>query len=206
MSYLKIIGICIIIEITGPFLLGAPKFYPTSSGYVRPVHQPQYLIMGKGQASEHEMFAFVRKYNPNISQQRLSYIVKTYIWEAYFEGVNHDVAFAQMCYETNFLRFGDGMTFRQNNFGRLSSHDHDASETHFLTIKDGIRAHIQHLKAQGSTSRLSNPCLDPLFSSTERGSVKYITDLSFDHPSKHHYGRAIQSKIDELLNLKEENL
>ena len=159
--------------------------------------------MGRGHATEQMMFDYVAQYNHQISPQKLRYIVKMYVWESIYEGVNHDVAFAQMCHETNFLRFGGRFDQSQNNFCGLTTLNYDITGACFFTIKDGIRAHVQHLKAYGSRNPLKNQCIDPRFELVQRGVGHNVLDLSgkWKAKEKGKYGEALCRKINVLLNM-----
>ncbi|MDR2738018.1 MAG: glucosaminidase domain-containing protein [Puniceicoccales bacterium] len=165
--------------------------------YTSDIHNcGKYRIMGSGVASEKTMFDYVKRYNPQISDQKLKYIIKTYVWESRYEGVNHDVAFANMCHETNFLKFGGSIDERQNNFNGLGTMSHDVWAW-FYTMRDGIRAHVQHLKAYGSRLPLNNERVDPRFDIVERGVSKDIYGLG-GHWAPN-YGKAIEMKMNAML-------
>ena len=165
--------------------------------------QPPYStnIMGNGNATEKMMYKFLRDRNKSLSNQKISYIIKTYIWESSYEGVNHDVAFVQMCHETNFLNFGGTVVPRQNNFCGLGTTSTSESGACFKTIKDGIRAHVQHLKAYGSTARLNNKCIDPRFSLVKRGTARNIYDLTGRWATDKNYGNALHQKLEQLFSI-----
>jgi hypothetical protein len=158
--------------------------------------------MGMGIATEEMMFNYVREYNKKIGPQKLVYIIRTYILESKNEGVSHDVAFIQMCHETNFLRFGGAVLPSQNNFCGLGTISYDICGACFFTIRDGIRAHIQHLKAYGSKLPLNSSCLDPRFDIVERGCAKDIHGLTGKWASDGNYGNALKLKLDSMLNPK----
>ncbi|MDR1413344.1 MAG: glucosaminidase domain-containing protein [Puniceicoccales bacterium] len=159
-------------------------------------------IMGKGKATEQMMVDYFCKNNKRIMPERLMYIVKTYIWESEYEGVNHDVAFCQMCYETNFLRFGGSIDAEQNNFCGLATMDYGLHWACFFTIREGVRAHVQHLKAYGSELPLINNCIDARFGLVKRGCAKSVLDLTSKWHIEGDYGGVLQSKIDTLLHRK----
>jgi hypothetical protein len=72
---------------------------------------------------------------------------KNYVQEAAAEGVNHDLAFCQMCLETNYLNFGGAVKPEQFNFGDIEIISPTNSGISFPDARTGIRAQIQHLKA-----------------------------------------------------------
>jgi hypothetical protein len=163
------------------------------------VNRISYNIMGIGRASEEMMFNYMRRHNTRVSDQKLRYIIRSYIWESLYEGVNHDISFANMCHETNFLKFDGLVNERQNNFNTLGTMDEDIYSW-FFTIRDGIRAHVQHLKAYGSKLPLKHDCIDPRFGLIKRGIAKRAHDLGgYWAPN---CGSAIVAKVDALLGIK----
>lgn len=161
----------------------------------------RYNIMGQGVISEETMLEYLMKYNKKIPKKKAAYIVRTYIWESAYEGVNHDVAFVQMCHETNFLRFGGTVSTDQNNFCGLGTINNDIKGCYFTDMRSGIRAHIQHLKAYASTKSLANKCLDPRFLLVKRGSAKNIFALTGKWAVDPNYGQSLQQKIDVIIDM-----
>ncbi len=176
----------------------------TSTSFVKAESQ-RYQIMGRGVLSEKTMLDYLTKYNKKIPQRKAAYIIRTYIWESAYEGVNHDVAFAQMCHETNFLRFGGDVSAVQNNFCGLGTTGNSVVGYCFTDIKTGIRAHIQHLKAYSSTKPLTNRCVDPRFALIKRGSAKSIFDLTGKWAVDINYGKSLQKKIIALIDMENES-
>jgi hypothetical protein len=172
----------------------------------RSANRGSYNIMGVGKSTERMLFRYMRQHNTTIGKQKLKYIIRTYISESAYEGINHDVAFIQMCHETNFLKFGGAVKANQNNFCGLGTLNYDVSGACFFTIKDGIRAHIQHLKAYGSRLPLNNSCIDPRFDLIPRGSAKSVCDLTGKWAVDGRYGEALQQKIDALLGVEDSRL
>ena len=98
-----------------------------------------------------------------------------YYDECVAEGVDPAVAFCQSMYETGWLKFGGTVPISAYNFcglGAVSSST--TSYATFSTVRLGIRAHVQHLKAYASTDSLNNTCVDPRFSLVTRGSAIYV--------------------------------
>jgi hypothetical protein len=164
----------------------------------------RYDIMGKGVISERVMLRYLLSYNKKISPKKAAYVVRTYVWEANYEGVNHDVAFAQMCLETNFLRFGGTATLCQNNFCGLGTINDSTVGFFFPSIRMGIRAHIQHLKAYAVSKNLVNRCVDPRFALIKRSSAKNIFELSGKWATDPSYGNSIKKRIDLMLDMENE--
>lgn len=125
--------------------------------------------------------------------------------EATAEGVRAEVAFTQCMKETGFLKYGGDVLPNQYNFAGIGATGavHGAS---FSNVRTGIRAQIQHLKAYGSVSPLTNPCVDPRFNLVKRGSAQYVEWLGIkENPNGYgwatskSYGHDIVSMVNVLL-------
>lgn len=125
--------------------------------------------------------------------------------EATAEGVRAEVAFTQCMKETGFLKYGGDVLPNQYNFAGIGATGavHGAS---FSNVRIGIRAQIQHLKAYGSISSLTNPCVDPRFNLVKRGSAQYVEWLGIkENPNGYgwatskSYGHDIVSMVNTLL-------
>ena len=112
------------------------------------------------------MINFLLKKNPTLSS-RLDYLrnlIDFYVSEAQYEGVNYEIAFAQMCYHTNYLSFyGTFTTAESNNFFGLASLNATERAYNFSSIEEGVRAHIQHLKGYATAEPLKKNCVDPRY-------------------------------------------
>ena len=125
--------------------------------------------------------------------------------EATAEGVRAEVAFTQCMKETGFLKYDGDVLPNQYNFAGIGATGavHGAS---FSNVRMGIRAQIQHLKAYGSISPLTNPCVDPRFNLVKRGSAQYVEWLGIkENPNGYgwatskSYGHDIVSMVNSLL-------
>ena len=126
--------------------------------------------------------------------------------EATAEGVRAEVAFTQCMKETGFLKYGGDVLPNQYNFAGIGATGavHGAS---FNNVRMGIRAQIQHLKAYGSISPLTNQCVDPRFNLVKRGSAQYVEWLGIkENPNGYgwatskSYGHDIVSMVNVLLS------
>lgn len=102
--------------------------------------------------------------------------------EANAEGVNPAVVFAQVMVETNYLKFGGGVSAAQCNFGNLADASGAAGTANFSSngadsVRIGLRAQVQHLKAYATNSALANACVDPQYGSVQKGSAPYVENL-----------------------------
>ena len=180
-------------------------------------------IMGTSQTTVSQM---VRYYNSNASgydtfkakyngkyngvlakggASTINQFAQIFYEEATAEGVRAEVAFTQCMKETGFLKYGGDVLPNQYNFAGIGATGavHGAS---FSNVRMGIRAQIQHLKAYGSISPLTNQCVDPRFNLVKRGSAQYIEWLGIkENPNGYgwatskSYGHDIVSMVNTLL-------
>lgn len=154
-------------------------------------------IMGHGNTSEVQLFVFLKN-NHDSAGRNYGDLPKIYREEGAIEGVNYDIAFAQMCVETNFLRFGSDLTPDQNNFGGIGAVGGSSSGAVFLNRRIGVRAHIQHLKAYGSTEPLVQEQVDPRFNFVSRGIAPLVGQLSGRWAADLDYGDRILAVLRRL--------
>jgi len=136
------------------------------------------LIMGKGLTSAENMEGFLLRNNPQVDSAYVQVLAQIYIEEAAFEGVNHDIAFSQMCLETGFLRFGGLVQPEWNNFCGLGAIGPEQPGLVFPDPRTGVRAHIQHLKAYATEEPLKGELVDPRYRYVRKGSSPAIEGLS----------------------------
>ncbi len=157
-------------------------------------------IMGVGNASEVQMLMFLKNNNEAVLTNH-SDLPHIYREEAEIEGVNHDIAFCQMCIETGFLRFVKGIEPEQNNFASLgaaaSSNTKGAGAT-FADQRTGVRAHIQQLKAYASNAPLFQPLVAPRFNFVARGVAPVLHQLTGRWAIDPLYDRKILALIRRL--------
>jgi len=159
-------------------------------------------IMGRGITTAQQITVFLTKTNskalaafPNLPQ--------IYTQEAAAEGVNHDVAFCQMCLETNYLNFGGAVKSQQFNFADMGIISTTNSGLSFPDARTGIRAQIQHLKAYGSTEPINQPLVkeNVRFRFVKRGVAPTVNELAGRWNSDPQYGQ----KIINIIRLLYEN-
>ena len=156
---------------------------------------PSDRLMGRGHASEVQLIMFL-KAQLSIGLSQFPDLPKLYREEAAIEGVNPDLAFAQMCLETDFLRFSNGTKPEQNNFAGLSG---IGAATHtFLDPRIGVRAHIQHLKAYASPEPLLQQPVDPRFRFIRRGVAPTLAQLSDRWSADPHYATKVRAIVRRL--------
>ncbi len=152
-------------------------------------------IMTEGIRSDRFLAHFLTKYNSGIELQKATELAKIYIEESKIEGVNHDIAFTQMCHETGFLKFTGSVKAVQNNFCGLGATNEFDSGDSFDSIRIGIRAHIQHLKAYADHRAFNTELVDTRYKFITRGSAKTVKELTGKWAQDSKY----DSKIDQLL-------
>lgn len=148
-------------------------------------------IMGEGTMNTNQMFSFLIKNNPEADADRVRKLINIYFKECHTEGVNHDVAFIQMCHETGFLRYDGVVKESQNNFCGLGTINSDTPGEVFKNAEEGIRAHIQHLKAYASTEELKHELVDQRFRFVERGTAPVVKNLTGKWAADPHYDKKI---------------
>ena len=121
--------------------------------------------------------------------------------EAKTEGVRAEVLFCQAMKETGWLQFGGAVKAEQCNFGGLGATGGSVSGATFSSVREGLRAQVQHLKAYASKDSLVNPCVDPRFNLVSRGIAPNCEDLNgrWAVPGDG-YGQDIRKMMDSLLS------
>jgi hypothetical protein len=157
-------------------------------------------IMGVGNTSEVQMLMFLKNNNETVLTN-YSDLPHIYREEAEIEGVNHDIAFCQMCIETGFLRFVKGIEPEKNNFaslGAAASSKTNGAGASFADQRTGVRAHIQQLKAYASNAPLFQPLVAPRFNLVARGIAPVLHQLTGRWAIDPLYDRKILALIRRL--------
>ncbi|MFH1160894.1 MAG: glucosaminidase domain-containing protein [bacterium] len=167
---------------------------------LKPAHNatPSLFIIDKGQQSVLRIATFMMYHNGMLDTGFLQRLLKTYISECAKEGINHDVAVCQMCLETGFLRFNGSVSRFQHNYCGLGATSSLAAGDWFGTMEEGVRAHIQHLKAYASTDPLQNEPVDKRFRHVPRGTVFTIYDLTGKWATDPKYGEKLEYLLRKL--------
>jgi len=140
--------------------------------------KPGILIMGKGRVDEGKLALFLVRNSPFARPDFARIMAGLYIEEAAHEGIDHDVAFAQMCLETGFLTFGGLVQPEWNNFCGLGAIGPEQPGLVFPDPRTGVRAHIQHLKAYATSDPLNLSLVDPRYRYVRLGSSPTIEGLA----------------------------
>lgn len=98
--------------------------------------------------------------------------------EAVDEGVRPELVFCQSMLETGWLRFGGQVKIGQFNFAGIGAVDGGGVSASFGSVREGLRAQVQHLKAYAvsdlTSGSLAHGCVDPRFSLVTKGSAPYV--------------------------------
>ena len=130
-----------------------------------PVVISRYLT-DKGVLNANQLADFFLENAQTRTRQELILFAQIYINEALDENINSDIAFAQMCHETGFLRYGGLVQPEWHNYCGLGAISPEQPGCQFETVKLGVRAHIQHIQAYATTEdiQLNNELIDPRYS------------------------------------------
>jgi len=160
---------------------------------------PSRNIEAAGSLNQEDVIAYIRSQNPVLRNRDIEPVVQAYFKEAAIEGINHDIAIAQMLHATNFFK-NRQRTASYNYAGFISTPGWSGS---FKNMEEGVRAHIQHLKGYASRSPLSSPRVDPRYdllnSLGYHGNVKTFDQLykAWTQNSVN-YGKNIDAKLEGL--------
>ena len=154
-------------------------------------------FMGPGYLLPSDYEVFLQQVNP-AGLQKFPDIAQLYQAEAAVEGVNPDVAFAQALVETNCLSFSAFLEPTQNNFGGLGSTSGSREAASFPSVRLGVRAHIQHLKAYANEEPLVEAVVDPRFHFITRGVAPKVAQLSRRWSAGVAYGECLLAMLRRL--------
>jgi len=155
-------------------------------------------IMGKGNVSAEKLALFLLQNNSRADGNYVRNLAKYYIEEAAIEGVNHDVAFSQMCLETGFLNYGGLVQPDWNNFCGLGAIGPQQPGLIFPDPRTGVRAHIQHLKGYAADEPLKGELVDPRYKYVKKGSSPTIEGLAGTWAADRQYAVKINAIIQRL--------
>jgi len=155
-------------------------------------------IMDTGQLSMERMLSFLWLHNQKLDLQEARLLTQLYLEESLAEGVNHDIAFGQMCLETGYLKYTGDVSREQHNYCGLGATGNAEPGLFFANPREGVRAHIQHLKAYGSTDSLNHKLVDSRFRFVKRGSAQSLKMLTGNWASDPLYYHKINSILMRL--------
>ena len=190
-SMLPLLGVCLLFF--SCTTIKAPKEVSSSGMKVSPV------IADSGVKSATQLVDFFMSRNPQGNRDQVVRLANYYVEEAAEEGINSDVAFVQMCLETGFLRFGGLVTPEMNNFCGLGAIDETKRGEWFPTEQIGVRAHIQHLHAYGTTGQLKGELGDNRYKYVNpRGKSPDVFGLAGTWAADKAYGQKLWTLLTAL--------
>lgn len=178
-----------------------PTVFFISCAGIRP-SQDMYIsryICDTGTKSPDQLTDFFMWKNPGADKKQVLRLARYYVTEAAMEGVNSDVAFVQMCLETGFLKFGGLVTPDMYNYCGLGAIDSSQPGERFPTEQIGVRAHIQHLHAYGSTGPLNQELVDRRYKYVNpRGKAEDVFGLAGTWAADPAYGEKLDGLLAQL--------
>ena len=196
------------VRVTGWQTIDGEEYYFDKNG----VRQEGYLIEGTSAVTANSLAMYFKRKNgvypifyKNSDAPTIEKFCQIYVEEAKAEGIKVEVAFMQAMVETGWLKFGGAVQISQYNFAGIGALDAGAQGATFKTVREGVRAQIQHLKAYANEKPLNNTQVDPRFHLVKRGSAKYVEWLGqkenpngYGWATAEDYGYKILRLIKEL--------
>ena len=164
-------------------------------------------IMGPSDKNASQLARWYRSYNGSSSYPAstlknggaatIEDYAKIVVQEAEKEGVRAEIVFAQAMFETGNLRYGGLVKANQYNYCGLKNANGSAFQS-FSSVRQGVRAHVQHLKAYASTRPLNNACVDPRFGLISRGCAPNLDNLSGRWSGESDYGARVNDYLKRI--------
>jgi hypothetical protein len=175
-------------------------------------------IMGTGTFDENVIVNYIMSMSANSrtrpTRDLVQRIVKAYKQEAELEGVNYDIAIAQMCYATQNLtnreirettfNFAGLDTSQGINTNHRNPNKHD-------NWPNGVKAHIEHLKGYASTIPPSTPIVNRRYQYLKDngylGTVQTLDALfGIWAPLNPEYGDSIRRIMNDISRLQNQSV
>ena len=196
------------VRVTGWQTIDGEEYYFDKNG----VRQEGYLIEGTSAVTANNLAMYFKRKNgvyptfyKNSDAPTIEKFCQIYVEESKAEGIKVEVAFMQAMVETGWLKFGGSVQISQYNFAGIGALDGGVQGATFKTVREGVRAQIQHLKAYANEKSLNNTQVDPRFHLVKRGSAKYVEWLGqkenpngYGWATAEDYGYKILRLIKEL--------
>lgn len=169
-------------------------------------HAPLQLsrrILDQGKLTADQLADYFVSRNAEADRAYILQFAQYYIEEAAAEGINSDVAFAQMCLETGFLRFGGLVQPEFHNYCGLGAMDAEHPGEQFPDEQTGIRAHIQHLQAYATTEdvKLVKELVDPRYNWVHKTKyIETIYQLAGTWATDPQYGEKLEANLVNMEN------
>ena len=149
------------------------------------------MIMGNSNVSIDQMVKYYKSkadypaFYAKSDAPTLESFCQIYLEECAREGVKTEVAFSQAMKETAFLKYGGDVKIEQYNFAGLGATGGGAPGNSFPSVRIGIRAQVQHLKAYASEESLNSECVDPRYQYVDKGCAPYVEWLGIQENPEH---------------------
>jgi hypothetical protein len=157
------------------------------------------LVMGPPVIPTLVRASFLHQMNPAVDLATALNYSLLYDEEAQREGVNPDLAFAQMLLETSFLKFSGQVRLGQNNFAGLGALDGGDRGLVFSSPRLGIRAQIQHLKYYATTLPLNGTPINPRLGYVKRASAATVWQLGRTWAADPDYGNKLMDLMSRMV-------
>ena len=160
-------------------------------------------ILDQGKLTADQLTDYFVSRNAEADRAYILQFAQYYIEEAAAEGINSDVAFAQMCLETGFLRFGGLVQPEFHNYCGLGAMDAEHPGVQFPDEQTGIRAHIQHLQAYATTEdvKLVKELVDPRYNWVHKTKyIETIYQLAGTWATDPQYGEKLEANLVNMEN------
>ena len=160
-------------------------------------------ILDQGQLTAEQLTDYFLSRNSTEDRAHILQFAQYYIDEAAAEGINSDVAFAQMCLETGFLRFGGLVQPEFHNYCGLGAMDADHPGEVFPDEQTGVRAHIQHLQAYATKeeTQLNKELVDPRYNWVHKTKhIETIYELAGTWAMDPQYGQKLEAILVNMEN------
>ena len=196
------------VRVTGWQTIDGEQYYFDKNG----IRQEGYLIEGTSSVTANSLIMYFKRknviypaYYKNSDAPTIEKFCQIYVEEAKAENIKVEVAFMQAMLETGWLKFSGTVEISQYNFAGIGALDGGVKGASFSSVREGVRAQIQHLKAYANKEPLKNQQVDPRFHLVKRGTAKYVEWLGQqENPSGYgwatgsEYGNKILKLIKEL--------
>lgn len=139
----------------------------------------RHSIIGTSEVTKEQFKQFLK--NKNISY-KLNSTIEEFVDIAYeesaIEGVRADIVIAQSLHETGYFQYGGIVKPEDNNFSGLGATGNGDERNTFSSVRIGIRAQIQHLKAYATGDALKQEVVDTRYKYVTKGSAPTLEELA----------------------------
>jgi hypothetical protein len=177
----------------------APSYQNINAGYRVDSYitsMPSRYIIDRGSLRHEGVIKLVEKRKRSALSKNDFAVISEYFKEAEYEGVNVDIAIAQMLFVTDYLR--NKQSISSHNYAGLRNIPPKFTGS-FSSMTIGVRAHIQHLKAYANETP-RRQIVDPRYKlAFERGFYGMNFDQLYKRWSdKPYYGPSIDKILCDL--------